>query len=168
MCFLRFSIARIRKAICVEIARYLSIHGSSRVAKNMERCFKNFTVIFISLWPNLAKSFSVDGCHFLAMTQNCPKKSRQLSPMKGAWLFFVAFFLGLFGKIEHWVRKGGARSSSPRIRRKGKQQPRHLLLLLPPPSLLIPVVAAEAGPPRIQIVSKSSSLLAKNKRSLVD
>jgi hypothetical protein len=41
-------------------------------------------------------------------------------------------------------------------------------LLLPPPSLLIPVVAAEAGPPRIQIVSKSSSLLAKNKRSLVD
>jgi hypothetical protein len=25
-------------------------------------------------------------------------------------------FLGLFGKIEHWVRKGGARSSGPQAR----------------------------------------------------
>jgi len=61
-----------------------------------------------------------------------------------------------------------ARKRAPRIRRKEKQQPRHLLLLLPPPPLLTPVAAAEAGPPRIQFVSTSSSLFAEKKKSLVD
>jgi len=106
MCFLRFPIARIRKAICVKIARILSLHGSSRVAKNMKRCFENFTLIFISLWPNLAKSFC-GWLPLLAMIQNCPKKITAIESYERSLIIFVAF-LGLFGKIEHWVRKGGA------------------------------------------------------------
>jgi hypothetical protein len=143
MCFLRFPIARIRKAICVKIARYLSIHGSSRVAKNMERCFKNFTVIFISLWPNLAKSF----CWWLpllAMTQNCPKNSRQLSPMKGAWLFLLRFWvylakssIGYVRRAVHDFKPASARHESGRKKDSSLaawccccRRPRCLLLLL--------------------------------------
>jgi hypothetical protein len=60
-----------------------------------------------------------------------------------------------------------ARKRAPRIRQKERQQPRRLLLLLPPPPLT-PVAAAEAGPPRFQFVSTSSSLFAEKKRSLAD
>ncbi len=66
------------------------------------------------------------------------------------WVYLAKSSIG-YVRAVHDLQ---ARKRAPRIRRKEKQQPRHLLLLLPPPPLLTPVAAAEAGPPRIQFVSK--------------
>jgi hypothetical protein len=135
MCFLRFRIARIRKVICVEIARYLSIHGSSRVAKNVLKILVSYLLACGQIWRNL----SVDGCHFWLWLKIALKNHGNWVLWKEPDYFSLRFWVYLAKSSIGYVRavhdlqdheSGGKKNSSLATCCCCCRRPRCLLLLL--------------------------------------